>query len=1115
MPSFRLKRGNSEKVSSYVGNAGELIYNTETNKVVVMDGVNAGGVALGGSEVVDVNTPPAFQPVLHASALTEFAEGNKLEANWITSIDIQENQDTIYWVSSRNALVNARSNAIYSVSKNDFNGWLGSATSSLGFATPPISSLPSYKVISGLDWWTWMDNNGGRPTNTDKKYPYIFIDKQSTGANPVAYLVFLNETRISNSTKYGRTFIATGSNLENLQELLMPTINNQFPGSPALVDANAGGAFDQDQTAPTDTGYADMDANFWSSTTQPALVMANATHIFVMVQYWGVNVYLKDGTYVKSLKHPVLGWYNSGWDHAYLKIASDSGQDRGAMFCTDDRLVIVSGDYYKGRQYYQDLDATYRDAAQGTLEAAQFDMFWGEIAVYTGDGTYINTFKNPMPRQNGEYNTFAYEGQKSINLLSNNILTLYNTDSQLIENGLGATNGIADGTVVFEEGAIHIYDLNTMTKINTVYNTDPDIVGWTWSFAYLHHQGPKAIPDGTNDCILIIASDDNKYIWRAVRGSTGEILDTYQNVAYNEEGENDLWGFGYTVTNGAAAIDFGGAIIQLDDGTVVLSGTNFAKPPQATVFKIAGEITSKLKLGDNKFLKLPNDSSYELDITKTKLSDFTNDVGFALGSQIPTVPTTLSSFTNDAGFAVGTIPTALSELTNDSSYATTSQIPTALSALTNDAGFATTAQIPTALSELTNDSGFATTAQIPTNLSELTNDADFATTAQLPSVPTALSQLTNDTGFPTGTIPTALSELTNDAGFATTSQIPTALSELTNDAGFATTAQLPSVPTALSELTNDAGLITAAEVPAVSVVEFAEWSDQNGIIDPANITLPSKAKKIHRVTITPTSDFTLNLTAEAGIVNGTVLQTSYTNILNEVTGISGNSTNVTFLNPVIGMHYMDSVPDNPLMFFEAQSPTSSSPYGEGTWKIVSVMTGFANEYLLNEMVNFDPAGTIPENALLGTVDGYQIRYANTAGSVSTNASPYYPNFYWRIGSASSYETFLDYSKLRGTHVRSVGYSVYTSTSDQVWEVTTSFNDYLAVGESTKAIVMVDLGAAAYKASDFKIDGVSQNVKWLGGTVPQGTANAQDVYTYEIFKTADSTYTVLGSYASYS
>ena len=705
MPSFRLKRGNTEKVGAYVGTSGELIYNTETKKVVVMDGVNAGGITLGGSEVVDVNNPPAFQKVLGSSLLTPWENGNKLELySGGHTLAIQQNQDTIYWVTSTNSGYDTDgtigTNAIYSVSKNDFNGWLATVEYAAGFTSPPISDLPSYKVFSGADWWTWMDNNGGRGNaSIAKRHPVIFIDKQSTGANPVAYLIFREEKRLSNSSKDGRTFIATGSNLENLQELLIPTINNQFPGAPAFVDANAGGAFDVDYTQ----GINDMDANFWGSTTGPTFVIANSTHIFVMIQWWGINVYAKDGTYVKTLKHPVLGFYNSGWNWGYL----DSRQNYPAagMFCTDDRLVVITAEDGMAWNYYQNMNATYRDAAPGTLQAAQFDMFWGEIAVYTGDGTYINTIKNPMPRQNGEYNYFANSPFESVNLLSNNILTVYNTESQLIDNGFGATNGIADGTISFEEGAVHIYDMNTLTHINTVYNTtDPDIVGDTWTWAYKQAPGPRAIPDGTNDCILIIATD-GKDTWHAVRGSTGEVLDTITDVP--DDPENDWWGNGSSYAWGAVEHDFGATTIQLADGTVVMSSVYNRKPPQALIFKLAGELTSKLKLGDNKFLKLPTDSSFELDITKTKLSDFTNDVGFALGSQIPTVPTNLSSFTNDAGFAVGTIPTALSELTNDSGFATTAQIPTALSQLTNDSGFAI-GTIPTALSELTNDVGFST-----------------------------------------------------------------------------------------------------------------------------------------------------------------------------------------------------------------------------------------------------------------------------------------------------------------------------------------------------------------------------------------------------------------------
>ena len=47
MPSFRLKRGNSAQVAAYSGSAGELIYNTETGNIVVMDGATLGGNSVG------------------------------------------------------------------------------------------------------------------------------------------------------------------------------------------------------------------------------------------------------------------------------------------------------------------------------------------------------------------------------------------------------------------------------------------------------------------------------------------------------------------------------------------------------------------------------------------------------------------------------------------------------------------------------------------------------------------------------------------------------------------------------------------------------------------------------------------------------------------------------------------------------------------------------------------------------------------------------------------------------------------------------------------------------------------------------------------------------------
>jgi hypothetical protein len=75
MPSFRLKRGDSTKVGSYVGNEGELIYNTETKKIHVMDGSTSGGAVVEGggdpsivetpAEVVKVDSKWASEPYLY------------------------------------------------------------------------------------------------------------------------------------------------------------------------------------------------------------------------------------------------------------------------------------------------------------------------------------------------------------------------------------------------------------------------------------------------------------------------------------------------------------------------------------------------------------------------------------------------------------------------------------------------------------------------------------------------------------------------------------------------------------------------------------------------------------------------------------------------------------------------------------------------------------------------------------------------------------------------------------------------------------------------------------------------------------------------------------------
>jgi len=75
----------------------------------------------------------------------------------------------------------------------------------------------------------------------------------------------------------------------------------------------------------------------------------------------------------------------------------------------------------------------------------------------------------------------------------------------------------------------------------------------------------------------------------------------------------------------------------------------------------------------------------------------------------------------------------------------------------------------------------------------------------------------------------------------------------------------------------------------------------------------------------------------------------------------------------------------------------------------------------------------------------------------------------------------------------------------------SLNGLMAVGASLSVSITVTNGTTAYYCTGIQIDGVSQTVNWQGGSAPSsGHASSLDVYTFNIKKTAASTYTVLGS-----
>lgn len=94
---------------------------------------------------------------------------------------------------------------------------------------------------------------------------------------------------------------------------------------------------------------------------------------------------------------------------------------------------------------------------------------------------------------------------------------------------------------------------------------------------------------------------------------------------------------------------------------------------------------------------------------------------------------------------------------------------------------------------------------------------------------------------------------------------------------------------------------------------------------------------------------------------------------------------------------------------------------------------------------------------------------------------------------------------------------YTTNASANWtlnirgDANNTFNSITRINEAMTLVFMVTNGATPYYQTGFTIDGTSQTIKWVNQSAPSsGNASSIDIYTFTIIKTADSTYTILGS-----
>ena len=88
----------------------------------------------------------------------------------------------------------------------------------------------------------------------------------------------------------------------------------------------------------------------------------------------------------------------------------------------------------------------------------------------------------------------------------------------------------------------------------------------------------------------------------------------------------------------------------------------------------------------------------------------------------------------------------------------------------------------------------------------------------------------------------------------------------------------------------------------------------------------------------------------------------------------------------------------------------------------------------------------------------------------------------------------------------------TTTATPNIRSTTGINTDLAVGDSA-SVTMITTAAAAGYAARVNIDGLATGIttSWVGGSAPStGGSSGLDIYSYQIIKTANATFTVIGN-----
>jgi len=158
--------------------------------------------------------------------------------------------------------------------------------------------------------------------------------------------------------------------------------------------------------------------------------------------------------------------------------------------------------------------------------------------------------------------------------------------------------------------------------------------------------------------------------------------------------------------------------------------------------------------------------------------------------------------------------------------------------------------------------------------------------------------------------------------------------------------------------------------------------------------------------------------------------------------------------------------------------------------------------------------------------------ANTTAIVANGNSGFgvdAPNTVVHIGGTTTIQQILEKANVSATAMGAnvtidmldgaVTYLTANATSNSTINFrgnsTVTLNTMMSIGQTLTSAVLITNGATAYNIQNVQIDATTVTPRWGGGTVPSGSANSIDLYSFTIFKIAENSYTVIGGKSNYA